>query len=181
MKKRDYDWLKKYAADLSGKSILELGAGPGIDTKRLRALSTNVTETDLHANPSQNIAALDHSQPLPFPTAGFDVVIASLCLHYFDWAKTQSIAAELHRVLKPNGVLIGRVNSIADVHYGAKGYPEIEPHFYQVKNKTKRFFSGDNIQKLFEKGWTIDSVLETEIDRYDKVKTVFEFRVCKVR
>ncbi|GAB3119050.1 hypothetical protein GCM10027160_32350 [Streptomyces calidiresistens] len=50
----------------------------------------------------------DLRDPLPFPDAAFDDVVASLVLHYLeDWGPT---LAELRRVLKPGGRLIASLD-----------------------------------------------------------------------
>lgn len=50
----------------------------------------------------------DLTEPLPYPDATFDDVVASLVLHYLqDWTAP---LAELRRVLKPGGRLILSVN-----------------------------------------------------------------------
>jgi SAM-dependent methyltransferase len=51
-----------------------------------------------------DVRVADLGAPLPYPDDAFDVVVASLSLHYVeDWA---SALAELRRVLRPGGRLI---------------------------------------------------------------------------
>ena len=54
-----------------------------------------------------DLQVADLGSPLPFPDSAFDDVVASLVLHYQDWAVP---LAELRRVLKPRGRLIASVN-----------------------------------------------------------------------
>ena len=174
--KTDYKWLEKWANDLKGKSILELGCGEGADTAVIATYADTVIACDLE--PPENtpsVMELDHSKKLPFEAKVFSVVVASLCLHYFSWAITCGIASEISRVLSSNGLLICRLNSTNDSNYGANGYPEIENNLYSVKGKTKRFFTDYDIQSLFPEPWKLLDLEEKHIDRYAKDKIVWEF------
>jgi hypothetical protein len=46
-------------------------------------------------------------------------MIADLSLHYFSWDETKKIVNEIKRVLKEDGFLLVRVNSVNDTNYGA--------------------------------------------------------------
>ena len=48
---------------------------------------------------------------------------------------------EIARVLKPNGNLLARVNSISDLNYGAGQGQRLEENYYFVDGYNKRFFS----------------------------------------
>ncbi len=175
--KSDLSWLDRWAGKIRNKSVLELGAGSGIDSEILRGIAKDLIATDLVENPDRGIIFLDHSKSLPFCSGSFDVVIASLSLHYFEWKLTEQIVREIHRVLKPNGLLIGRLNSVADINYGAIGYPRIEEGLFNVENQKKRFFTKSDLFKLFEKKWNFESISEKQIDRYEMTKTIWEFAV----
>src|SRR6187399_885418 len=73
----------------------------------------------------------DLTTPLPFRKASFGLVVASLCLHYFDRATTTRAIAEVHRCLVPGGLLLCRVNSVQDVLHGAGMGEEVEPGYYR--------------------------------------------------
>ncbi|UKI57888.1 MAG: class I SAM-dependent methyltransferase [Clostridium sp.] len=50
-----------------------------------------------------------------------NIIIADLCLHYFDLSKKQKyFFSEIYRVLKENGYLIARVNSFNDIQIPLK-------------------------------------------------------------
>ncbi|WP_410669349.1 class I SAM-dependent methyltransferase [Amycolatopsis sp. cmx-4-68] len=106
------------AGDVAGRRILDAGCGSGPLFAALRERGAAVTGIDqstemlnrarrrLGADADLRVA--DLADPLPFPDAAFDDVVASLVLHYLrDWAPT---LAEFRRVLKPGGRLIASVN-----------------------------------------------------------------------
>jgi hypothetical protein len=87
------------------------------------------------------------------------VVIADLSLHYFWWATTVQIVADLSRVLQPGGTLLCRVNSTHQANYAGQGV-EVEPHYYNIDGHHKRFFTERELCELFG-AWTV-----TKLDRY---------------
>ena len=184
----DYNWLQKWKKELENETVLELGCGEGIDSEILFKLSKCLTATDkrvdiieknLEKTPQINFQVADHSEALPFKDNTFSAVVSSLCLHYFSWEKTIEVLVEIGRVLKSGGLLIGRVNSVNDVNYGAKGYPEIENRLFLVDGKKKRFFKKQDIIELISKDWEIDTLRELQIDRYGNSKSVIEFSARK--
>lgn len=121
-------WLfEPYAADLAarlpkrpGLRVLELAAGTGAVTRRLRATITSdatLTATDLNdamvdfaraAVPEPAITWQQaDAQSLPFPDGSFDVVVCQFGFMFLP-DKVQGFR-EAHRVLAPNGVLLGNV------------------------------------------------------------------------
>jgi len=179
-------WLDKWIPSLKQKSanefILELGCGWGWDTLELTNAGCNVIAADLSTEnlsatkstvPYADILQLDHSQPLPFADQSIDAILASLSLHYFTWTVTMQIASELKRCLKADGILLARFNSTDDVNYGAGYGLEIEPNFYQVETRTKRFFDEAAVRTVLQ-GWDIQFLEENIIHRYDKSKSVWE-------
>ncbi len=177
--KSDYQWLEHWSESLKNKVVLELGCGSGIDTRIISQLASEVVACDL-APPTTiegalRVLKMDHSEQLPFDNNSFDVVVASLCLHYFTWSTTHSIVNEISRVLKNSGVLICRVNSEDDINYGAKGNPEIESGLYSVNGQTKRFFAESDVYNLFSTPWKLGDLEKKSIDRYENEKVVWEF------
>lgn len=175
--KHDYSWLDPYAEMLDGKTILELGCGSGLDSIVLARYAKYLISGDLTPNlQSQgSVLAFDHSKKLPFENSSFDTVVASLCLHYFKREKTEEIITEVSRVLKPQGLFIGRVNSYKDENHGSVGYPEIEAGLFSVCGEQKRFFQEQEIRALWGKGYSLNKISHKSIDRYQKPKWVFEF------
>ncbi len=177
----DLKWLDKWAPYLKDKKVLELGCGPGIDSNIMSAWAESLVACDLNPASSQaknvTIIKLDHSKDLPFVAGEFDVVVASLCLHYFSWDNTHRIIKDISKVLAHDGILICRLNSNQDTHYGASGYPEIEPGLFEVNGSQKRFFSESDVLNLFSDHWEIKDIQHKTIDRYEMPKSIWEFVV----
>lgn len=106
------------AGDVAGRRILDAGCGSGPLFAELRAKGAVVSGFDQSAGMIEHARRLlgadadlrvaDLADPLPFPDAEFDDVVASLVLHYLrDW---EPVLAEFRRVLKPGGRLIASVN-----------------------------------------------------------------------
>lgn len=179
-------WLDKWIPLLRQKSangfILELGCGWGWDTLELTNAGCQVIAVDLSTEnlsatkstvPQAGILQLDHSQPLPFADQSVDVILASLTLHYFTWTVTMQIASELKRCLKTDGILLARFNSTDDINYGAGSGVKIEPNFYQMETRTKRFFDEEAVRNMIQ-GWDIQFLEENIIHRFGKPKSVWE-------
>ena len=182
--KSDDLWLERWLPVLTSEhEVLELGCGSGRDTKYLVSQGFAVTATDVREEaleacvqevPDANYLQVDVTQPLPFADKSHPVIVASLCLHYFPWQQTLDILSEIKRCLTQDGLLFARFNSTNDVHFGAVGFREIEPNFYFVKGKSKRFFDREALGKLFSSGWKVEHIEELTIARYEKPKVVWE-------
>lgn len=187
---RDDNWLAPHRHCLGTGPVLELGCGEGRDTRALIALGASVVAGDLssqalalHAAAIPAVARVqfDIGAGLPFAAQTFDCVLASLSLHYFSWSKTIAVFADVRRCLRPNGWLVLRVNSRRDLYYGARGHAAIEPNFYRVRDRTKRFFNAADIRTLGASGWLIDHLEAETIDRYDRPKHVLTARLRRVQ
>jgi hypothetical protein len=84
------------------------------------------------------------------------------------------LVERIRRTLRPNGILLCRLNSTKDHHFGAVGHERIAENFYLVRGAPKRFFDLESIDKLFAAGWNRLTVQESVIDRYIKAKTAWE-------
>lgn len=176
--KSDHKWLDEWCSHLRGKRVLELGCGQGLDTSVISGQAESLVACDLnpHLAPENKakIIKLDHSKSLPFISGEFEVVVASLCLHYFRWSDTENVLKDISRVLVKGGILICRLNSDQDFNYGATGHPEIENGLYDVNGSSKRFFSQSDVHSLFAGRWIITVLQHKTIDRYEKPKSVWE-------
>jgi SAM-dependent methyltransferase len=180
-------WLPQLRSASAAGRVLELGCDTGQDTLWLVKHGFSVVATDLSIDALKACAALaspalcvqhDLRQPMPFADGSFGAVIASLCLHYFDWTSTSAAVAEIRRCLWPSGLFLCRVNSVRDHLHGAGQGEEIEPGLYRQHAryaKSKRFFTGGDLDRLFpSKDWCELSRREVTIHRYAQPKVAWE-------
>lgn len=182
------DWLERFDSiiDNSSKPILDLGCGGGNDTLYLITKGKQVISCDQSENAIKNIIknfpevketrCFNMLDGIPFEDDSFEVVIADLCLHYFNDGDTRSVISDIHRILVPGGHLILRVNSINDVNHGAGQGEEIEHHLFETIGKTiKRFFDEEDVREYF-KDFNIEYLNEEIMTRYKLEKRLY--RVC---
>lgn len=183
------DWLDKYKNLLERckSSILDLGCGTGNDTLYLvergfKVISCDYSEVALEkikkVIPKAETCLLDISKKLPFKNESFDIIIADLSLHYFDDKTTKSIMGEIKRVLKPDGHLIARVNSVEDINHGAGQGIKLEKNFYFVEGYNKRFFDDTVIIKYFSIIGEVN-LLHSVMLRYSTPKKTIEVVIKK--
>ena len=149
-------WNKKYSGEFNEKRatydgwlddffhyilecetpILDLGCGNGNNARYLAKKGKEVIACDYSESALETIKenmpeisdrmCFDMRDGLPFDDNFTSIIIADLSLHYFTEEDTVRILNEIHRVLKPNGMLLFRVNSTNDINYGALEGEEIE-------------------------------------------------------
>ncbi len=106
------------ARDVAGRRVLDAGCGAGPLSALLRDRGAAVTGLDVSSGmlaiarrrlgDGVELQLADLKDPLPFGDGAFDLVTASLVLHYLqDWGPP---LAELRRVLTPGGRLIASVD-----------------------------------------------------------------------
>lgn len=190
-KRVTYDlWLDKYENILHASKetpIIDLGCGLGNDTLYLhergyKVLSCDYSEEALKKlelfidNPITKL--FDMKSGLPFESESAKVIIADLSLHYFSWAETRKIVNEIKRVLKEDGFLLLRVNSVKDTNYGAGKGIIIEKNYYNIDGNLKRFFDKEQLEELFI-DWEVKYINEYEMSRYINSKILWEMAVKK--
>lgn len=185
-----YDnWFDKYIHLLNkSDKIIELGCGRaytslyllnnGFSDVTACDFSTEVINILNTEHKELNTSVFDISEKLPFKDDEINVIIADLCLHYFDFGKTKEILNEIYRVLKSGGYLIGRVNSANDKYHIPVNAKVLEKNFYYDGEIYKKFFEEDDFKELFE-NFKILSLEEKHMDRYEKPKTLWEFCIKK--
>lgn len=168
-------------AGLSGE-VLELGCGLGYDTGWLLQAGGQVAALDGSAVALSRLAAAlsgptyrQHRlpDPLPFPAAAFDAVVAGLSLHYFTWDDTLAIMNEVHRVLRPGGLLLFAVNASGDSEFGYGRGVEIEPGLFAFEGRLKRFFTQDDCCEMLAAGWDLQALLPLEAQRFGRLKRMW--------
>lgn len=185
-----YDgWLNKYI-NLINKNdvIIELGCGRAYCSNYLLKNNfKNITACDFSSkvldivnkeNPNLKTMMFDMSLGLPFKDSSTNIIIADLCLHYFDYVTTNYIIDEIYRVLKPNGYLIARVNSANDKLHIPIGAKEIEKNLFYDGQIYKKFFDQTDLNTLFKK-FKICYMQEENMSRYEKTKILWEFCLRK--
>ena len=101
-----------------GDHLLEFGPGPGLTTDILRRHAARVTAVELDPRLADQLAArlagtnvavvASDATRLPFPAGLFSAAACLTMLHHIPSAALQDAAlAELGRVLRPGGVLVG--------------------------------------------------------------------------
>lgn len=187
-------WSNRYIGKAQNGSrlvILDIGCGRGLETEYCLLAGHKVVSADLaqgmidHVRltvPGSNgiVFDMENDDWKVFKANQFDVVIASLCLHYFDDETTVRIIKEIQRVLKPNGKLYARVNSINDFVHGAGNGVEIQKNFYIDKERgiTKRYFDESDVQRFFKPLGEI-KYQELKVKYFGTLKVVFEVIVNK--
>lgn len=180
------DWLDMFAKEIEecNTPIIDLGCGRGNDILYLMQKGKEVIPCDYSKKAIQNIKknfpaikrieCFDMTKGLPFEDNFTDIIICDLSLHYFTEEITLQILNEIRRVLKPNGMLFCRVNSINDVNFGAGQGEEIEPHLYLTKDgRYKRFFDRNDIEKFFSE-WDKKYINEETLNRYSAEKILWK-------
>ncbi len=116
---RVYAALAEAAAPQPGKEVLEIGCGTGAVTAQLVARGTNVTALDQNPEMLERARARlartgegqvtwierTASEIDRLPEAGFDAVVASLCLSEMSWQERTFVLREAFRRLRPGGLL----------------------------------------------------------------------------
>lgn len=180
-------WLDRWLALIGERSaerpVLELGCGSGQDTLTLATAGFEVIALDLDPSacerararvPEARILCQDFRHFLPGCTASFGAVVASLSLHYFGWEETVGLVRQARNALGAGGILLCRLNSTHDHHYGASGHPEIEPGYYMVDGSPKRFFDEASLDSLFSWGWCQLSRQHVVTSKYESPKQLWE-------
>ena len=130
-------WLNRWQPVIAGCPVraLDLGCGPGYDTEVLLKWGCKVMAVDLSSaaialsqarNPKATHWVMDVRSLRGFPGT-FDLVIASLSLHYFNRKETESIFNSINGLLKPGGYFAFRVNAFDDVESGAPANGSLYP------------------------------------------------------
>jgi SAM-dependent methyltransferase len=124
-----------------GDEMLEIGPGPGAATRWLRHRVKRLVALELDPDAAPRLAAelagtnvtvqVGDATRVPFEGASFDSVGCFTMLHHVPTAQEQfEILCEIHRVLRPGGVLVG-ADSLAsqELHefHEADTYNPIDP------------------------------------------------------
>jgi len=167
----------RLAGDVAGLEILDAGCGSGPLMEALRAKDAVVSGFDLspamvelarqRLGEDADVRVADLGAPLPYPNDRFDLIVASLALHYVkDWA---SALAELRRVLKPGGRLT--VSIIHPTVY-AVAYPEAD--YFALTQYSEDYDYGEETMGMTYWHRPLQDVINTFIDAGFGIKKVTE-------
>ena len=183
-------WMEKYSSEIEkveNKKAIDLGCGLGQDTKWLLnrgfdVLSCDISDVALEKLreliPNSKTMQLNVKEKLPICDNFAGLINAKLSIHYFNMKDTIEIFKEIYRVLKPNGLFIGRVNSDQNEDYVKETTKEIEKNFYYDYDRYYRLFNKEQFD-IFTKDWKVISLNENITVRLDRRKALWEFILKK--
>lgn len=179
-------WIDEYSKYFKkGGKCLELGCGIGQYSKRLMEYGYEVTSTDISdialnevKKFNENTRKVDMSKPLPFKGNEFNLVFASLSIHYFSEKITKQLINEIYRVLEKDGLFIGSVNGTEGYNYIKDTAVEIENNFYFNKDKYIHLFDDKELKKYFNK-YEIIEIEKRKIERFGHNKNYWIFIIKK--
>ena len=179
------NWLDVFSdiIDNCNSPVLDLGCGSGNNSLYLINKGKKVYAADQSENAIMNIKknfpevveakVLNMLDGIDYPDDTFGIIVADLSLHYFTMEENRRILKDIKKILKPNGHLLIRVNSINDVNHGAGSGEEIEHHLYRTDDGMfKRFFDEEDIKTIFS-DFNIFFCEEQKMMRYKREKIVY--------
>lgn len=162
--------------------ILDIGCGVANDSIYFAknghlVLASDISEVAINKNKKRfgesanlTFSIIDIAEPLNIKDNEFDMVYARLSLHYFTDKATKQIFKEIHRILKPKGLLCFICKSIADPEYGIG--KKIENNMYEENGHTRHFFSEDYVRECLKDSFTIKK-LENGKEKFYKENSAF--------
>jgi SAM-dependent methyltransferase len=183
-------WLDRWRSLLTGRSgrALDLGCGAGFDTEVLLRWGFQVTAVDVsraaialsqQRNPDA-IHVVADVRNIGCLSGSFDLVVASLSLHYFNREETESVFQAIHGLLQPGGFFAFRVNAFDDVESGAPGDSSAW-ECISVVGIVKQFFTREKIAAVLGGRWRVLSEEKLITWRYGHRKSLFEVIAQKHR
>ena len=146
---------------VKGKTVLELATGTGLIAKHIVTAAAHIEATDASAEmiaeaKRDNQSAKLHFSVqdmfrLPYADRSFDVVIVSNALHIVP--QPEKALAEIHRVLKDDGVLIAPTFTHAENSFSGK----VRAFFMKLAGFPlhSKWTSEEYLAFLRENGWTV--------------------------
>lgn len=183
------NWILDYMKYLPKTgNLLDLGCGVGQYSIYFYSLGYNVSSCDISSkaleilnekNKNIKTKIQDINKPLDYKDNEFDIIFANLSIHFLSDENTKNLLGEIKRILKPNGIFIGSVNSTKAYEFIKDHIIKLEDNYYDSNGRTVRLFDEKSFEKYFI---DFDKITLTEnvSDRFGKQKNKWEF-VYKVR
>lgn len=183
-------WMEKYSEEIKkvpSKEAIDLGCGIGADTKWLLdkgfdVISCDISEIALNklkqSLPNSKTRQINMKEKLPFQDNSIGLVNANLSIHYFNLETTIKIFNEIYRIIKPNGIFMGRVNSDKNESYQKESTKKIEENFYYDYGRYFRLFNKEQFA-ILTKQWKTIILNENITVRQNKKKALWEFILQK--
>ena len=139
-------------------------------------ISTDISETALREVKkfNENIKIVDMTERLPFESETFDLVFASLSIHYLDDKTTKQLVSEIKRVLKNDGLFIGSVNGKEALEVINETAIKLEDNFYLNKDRYIRLFDKEEIKKYLSI-FQVQLIDKRETIRFSHKKNYYVF------
>ncbi len=146
---------------VKGKTVLELAAGTGLIAKNIVNAAAHIEASDTSAEMIREAKRRNHSAKLcfsvqdmfclPYADESFEVVIVSNALHIVP--QPEKALAEIHRVLKDDGVLIAPTFTHAGNSFSGK----VRAFFLKLAGFPlhSRWTSEEYLCFLQQNGWTV--------------------------
>ena len=146
---------------VKGKTVLELAAGTGLIAKNIVNAAAHIEASDTSAEMIREAKRRNHSAKLyfsvqdmfrlPYTDKSFDVVIVSNALHIVP--QPEKALAEIHRVLKDDGVLIAPTFTHAGNSFSGK----VRAFFMKLAGFPlhSKWTSEEYLRFLRQNGWAV--------------------------
>ncbi len=153
--------------------VLDIGCGKGRYLIPLVRKGYKITGCDIALSPLKEIkqrhtdfdAIACEISNLPFKTGAFEAVLCFGVLQHLWEAERKLAVREIHRVIKPEGLLFLEVPGVEDMRYGGE---EVEKNTFQRKSGILyHYFTSSGIKEL---------VGDFEVIRIEERKTEKQFR-----
>mgnify|MGYP003317858100 CR=1 FL=1 len=179
-------WVEKHQRlidTLPKNSVLDLGCGIGQFTEYWLRNGFSVVSADIsrvaldelrRRIPNANTVELDMSKTLPFEDGSFGVVFANLSIHYFESEATKQLSNEIWRMLKPDGLFMGSVNSSAAYEFIKDHIIPLEDNYYLIGERYIRLFDRPQFDLFFGQFKTV-SLEEIHTVRFKNQRDHWEF------
>lgn len=155
----------KLLGNVKGKTILDLGCGPGMHAKKLSEKGAKIKGIDISEKlieiakkeaPNIEFKLADIENKLPYKDSEFDIVFSSLVLGHLE--RWDGILAEINRVLKKGGIFVFSI------------YNPVTEKFVKKKWFFKKFHVFENYfeENIKKESWVKDKNISTLIIHYHK-------------